>query len=208
HGDGGRLLRQGHPQGHRQHRHQGRGALPGVQRAAAEIRWTGSLQEAHVAVDALGTGEPGEQLLASVAQALETYRRIGHDLVVGPARRVPLDIALAVCARPGHQHGQILADLYRALGSGRLPGGRLGLFHPDELTFGEPVRLSRLVAVAAAVPGVESVTVTRLHRLFEEDRGEKEDGVLRLGPLEIATCDNDPDRPENGRLAISLGGAR
>ncbi|MEK8145439.1 hypothetical protein NKH18_40925 [Streptomyces sp. M10(2022)] len=31
-------------------------ALPGVQRAAAEIRWTGSVQEAHVAVDALGPG--------------------------------------------------------------------------------------------------------------------------------------------------------
>ncbi|MFF4564926.1 putative baseplate assembly protein [Streptomyces sp. NPDC001435] len=183
-------------------------ALPGVQRAAAELRWTGSVQEAHIAVDALGTGAPTERLLASVAQALESYRRIGHDLVVGPARLVPLDIALTVCARPGHQHGQILAELYRVLGNGRLPGGRLGFFHPDALTFGEPVRLSRLVAVAAAVPGVESVQVTRLRRLFDEDRGEREDGVLRLGPLEIATCDNDPDRPENGRLAISLGGDR
>ncbi|MFE0512687.1 putative baseplate assembly protein [Streptomyces sp. NPDC058964] len=183
-------------------------ALPGVQRATAEIRWTGSVQEAHIAVDALGAGAPDEELLASVAQALETYRRIGHDLVVGPARPVPLDIALAVCAVPGHQHGQILAELYRVLGSGRLPGGRLGFFHPDALTFGEPVRLSRLVAAAAAVPGVESVQVTRLRRLFEEDRGEREDGVLRLGPLEIATCDNDPDRPENGRLEIHLGGDR
>ncbi|MET8450503.1 putative baseplate assembly protein [Streptomyces sp. NPDC005209] len=183
-------------------------ALPGVQRAAAELRWTGSVQEAHIAVDALGTGAPTEELLASVAQALEAYRRIGHDLVVGPARPVPLDIALGVCAAPGHQHGQILAELYRVLGSGRLPGGRLGFFHPDALTFGEPVRLSRLVAAAAAVPGVESVQVTRLRRLYEEDRGEREDGVLRLGPLEIATCDNDPDRPENGRLEISLGGAR
>jgi baseplate J-like protein len=183
-------------------------ALPGVQRAAAELRWTGSLQEAHIAVDALGTGEPTEDLLASVTQALEAYRRIGHDLVVGPARLVPLDIALTVCARPGHQHGQILADLYRVLGNGRLPDGRLGFFHPDALTFGEPVRLSRLVAVAAAVPGVESVEVTRLQRLFDQDRGEREDGVLRLGPLEIATCDNDPDRPENGRLTVSLGGAR
>ncbi|MET9972954.1 hypothetical protein ABZZ80_45640, partial [Streptomyces sp. NPDC006356] len=87
-------------------------------------------------------------------------------------------------------------------------GGRLGFFHPDALTFGELVRLSRLVAVTAAMPGVESVQVTRLQRLFEPDRGEREDGVLRLGPLEIATCDNDPDRPENGRLAISLGGSR
>ncbi len=179
------------------------GGLPGVQRAAAEIRWTGSVQEAHVAIDAYGTGVPSPELLASVAQALEAYRRIGHDLVVGAARLVPLDIALSVCARPGHQHGQILAELYRVLGS-----GPHGFFRPDALTFGEPVRLSRLVAVAAAVPGVESVQVTRLRRLFEPDRGEREDGVLRLGPLEIATCDNDPDRPENGRLAISLGGAR
>ncbi|MEU6253117.1 putative baseplate assembly protein [Streptomyces sp. NPDC047043] len=182
--------------------------LPGVQRAAAEIRWTGSVQEAHIAIDSYGSAEPSPELLARVEQSLEAYRRIGHDLVVGPARLVPLDIELRVCAAPGHQHGQILAELYRVLGSGRLTDGRLGFFHPDALTFGGPVRLSRLVAVAAAVPGVESVQVTRLRRLFEQDRGEREDGVLRLGPLEIATCDNDPDRPENGRLAISLGGAR
>ncbi|MFI6655748.1 putative baseplate assembly protein [Streptomyces sp. NPDC050523] len=183
-------------------------ALPGVQRAAAEIRWTGSVQEAHVAIDAYGSAEPSARLLAQVEQDLEAYRRIGHDLVVGPARLVPLDLALRVCAAPGHQHGQILAELYRVLGSGRLADGRLGFFHPDALTFGEPVRLSRLVAVAAAVPGVLSVEVTRLRRLFEQERGEREDGVLRLGPLEVATCDNDPDRPENGLLAISLGGAR
>ncbi|WP_326609575.1 putative baseplate assembly protein [Streptomyces scopuliridis] len=188
--------------------------LPGVQRAAAEIRWTGSVQEAHVAIDALGNGDPSPELLDSVSYALESYRRIGHDLVVGPARNVPLDIALAVCAAPGHQHGQILAELYRLLGSGRLSGGRLGFFHPDALTFGEPVRLSGLVATAAAVQGVESVTVTRLNRLFHEspaghtdtDDTALEAGVLRLGPLEIARCDNDPDRPENGRLSIELGG--
>ncbi|MFD8922531.1 putative baseplate assembly protein [Streptomyces sp. NPDC059569] len=186
--------------------------LPGVRRAAAEIRWTGSVQEAQVAVDALGTADPSPELLDSVSYALESYRRIGHDLVVGPARNVPLDIALTVCAAPGHQHGQILAELYRLLGSRRLPGGRLGFFHPDALAFGEPVRLSRLVAVAAAVQGVESVRVTRLIRLFDEspdDDTALEEGVLRLGPLEIARCDNDPDRPENGRLSIELaGGAR
>ncbi|MEU1904048.1 putative baseplate assembly protein [Streptomyces hygroscopicus] len=200
-------------------------ALPGVQRAAAEIRWTGSVREAHVAIDAYGTGTPSPALLDSVAHALEGYRRIEHDLVVGPARAVPLDIAVAVCAAPGHQHGQILADLYRVLGNRRLPGGRLGFFHPDALTFGEPVRLSRLVAVAAAVPGVVSVEVIRLRRLwheglegpkepedgtsYETSHGEAlEEGVLRIGPLEIAQCDNDPDRPENGRLVIELKGDR
>ncbi|MFD7121775.1 putative baseplate assembly protein [Streptomyces sp. NPDC059922] len=194
--------------------------LPGVRRAAAEIRWTGGVQEAHVAIGALGNGDPSPELLDSVSYALESYRRIGHDLVVGPARNVPLDIALTVCAAPGHQHGQILAELYRLLGGRRLPGGRPGFFHPDALTFGEPVRLSRLVAAAAAVQGVESVRVTRLTRLFDEapahhadtdgtDGTALDEGVLRLGPLEIARCDNDPDRPENGRLSIELaGGAR
>ncbi|WP_051831111.1 putative baseplate assembly protein [Streptomyces violens] len=191
-------------------------ALPGVQRAAAEIRWTGSVQEAHIAIDAARTGEPTPQLLDSVAYALESYRRIGHDLVVEPARTVPLDIEIEVCAAPGHQHGRILAELTRVLGNRRLSGGRLGFFHPDALTFGEPVRLSRLTAVAAAVPGVESVRVTRLQRLSFQAHSQQgstdirdnralEDGVLRLGPLEIAVCDNDPERPENGRLVIDLG---
>ncbi|MGH3310062.1 MAG: putative baseplate assembly protein [Streptomyces sp.] len=186
-------------------------ALPGVQRAAAEIRWTGSVQEAHVAVDALGTGVPSPGLLDAVAQALEGYRRIGHDLLVVPARPVPLDIALEVCAAPGHQHGQVLAELRRVLGSRRLSGGRLGFFHPDALSFGQPVRLSRLVAVAAAVQGVRSVRVTRLRRMFEQDPDDHsalEAGVLRLGPLELAQCDNDPERPENGRLSLELGGGR
>lgn len=56
---------------------------------------------------------------------------------------------------------------------------------------------------------MESVTVTRLRRLFDEADGGAtalETGVLRLGALEVARCDNDPDRPDNGRLAIELAG--
>ncbi|WP_372445112.1 putative baseplate assembly protein [Streptomyces verrucosisporus] len=192
-------------------------ALPGVRRAAAEIRWTGSVREAHVAIDADGTGQAPAELLDAVAQSLEAYRLIGHDLVVGPARPVPLDIEVEVCVTPGHQTGRILADLRMVLGNRRLPGGRLGLFHPDALGFGEPVRLSRLVAVAAAVQGVESVRVTRLRRLFADSSTDApdpaggpvpDDGVLRPAPLEVARCDNDPERPENGRLVLRLGGTR
>ncbi|GAB2895346.1 putative baseplate assembly protein [Streptomyces mayteni] len=176
---------------------------PGVQRAAAELRWTGASREAHVAVDALGTADPTQRLLDAVAQRLEAYRRIGHDLVVRAATPVPLDIELTVCAAPGYQRGYVLAGLRRALGAA--PGG---FFHPDALTFGEPVRLSRLIALAAAVPGVSSVHATRLRRLFGQDEGELAAGLLRIGPLEIARCDNDPDRPENGRLSLVIGGGR
>ena len=130
-----------------------------------------------------------------MAHRLEPYRRIGHDLVVGPARLVPLEIGLEVRAVPGHQQGQIVGELYRKL---------LAAFRPDELSFGDPVRVSRLTALAASVTGVRSARVTRLRRLFAPDDGELDSGRLRLGPLEVAQCDNDPSRPENGRLDIDL----
>ena len=184
------------------------GRVPGVQRAAAAIRWTGSTQEVHVAVDPLGDADPDPVLLETVGHVLAAYRRIGHEVAVLPAASVPLDVELTVRIACGHQHGHVLAALRRVLGNRRLPDGRTGFFHPDALTFGEPVRLSRLVAVAAAVPGVESVRATRLRRLFRTDGGELTAGVLRIGPLEVARCDNDPDRPENGRLTFVIGGGR
>ncbi|MER7706362.1 putative baseplate assembly protein [Kitasatospora sp. NPDC097605] len=182
--------------------------LPGVRRAAAELRWTGSGQEAHVAVEPYGRATADTALLAAVGQGLEAYRRIGHELVVRPALLVPLDLELRICAAPGHQRGHVLAELRRVLGNRALPDGRPGFFHPDALGFGEPVRVSRLVAAAAAVPGVVSARVTRLRRQFGRDDGEPAEGLLRLGALEIACCDNDPDRPEHGRLSLVIGGGR
>ncbi|MFB7469383.1 putative baseplate assembly protein [Kitasatospora sp. NPDC056184] len=183
-------------------------ALPGVRRAAAELRWTGSVQEVHVAVEPHGQAAADSALLEAVGHGLEAYRRIGHDLVVRPALLVPIDLELRICAAPGHQRGHVLAELRRVLGSRARPDGRPGFFHPDALGFGDPVRVSRLVAAAAAVPGVVSARVTRLRRQFGRDEGEPAEGLLRLGALEIALCDNDPDRPENGRLSIVIGGGR
>ncbi|MFI1044901.1 putative baseplate assembly protein [Streptomyces griseoruber] len=174
-------------------------AVPGVQRAAADFRWTGTGQEVHVAVDALGTGAPGAKLLDRVAHTLDGVRRIGHDVVVRPATAVPVDLELKVCAAAGHQRGHVRDAVRRTV---------LALFAPDAVTFGDPVRISRVVAAAAAVPGVTSVLVTRLRRLFAPDAGELDDGLLRIGPLEVAQLEDDRDRPENGRLHIEIGGGR
>lgn len=186
-------------------------AVPGVRRAAAELRWTGAGYEVHVAVDAYRTGTPPVDLLETVAGVLRRRRRIGHDVLVEPARRVPLDIAIEVLPEPWSPRGDLLAELYHVLGrgarpaDGAAPGPRLGFFHPDALTFGTPIRLSRLVAVAAGVPGVRAVRVTRLRRLFgPADDTALTSGLLRIGPLEIAQCDNAPGRPEDGLLSIDL----
>ena len=179
-----------------------------VQRAAAKLRWTGSWYEVLVAVDPFGQEEADSELLDAITKRLHRYRRMGHDLVVKSARRVPLDIEMLVCVLPNYLRGHIKAALIDLFSNRTLPDGRKGFFHPDNLTFGEGVYLSKLVAVAQAVEGIESVHITRLQQFNEPDNQEIEKGVLPLGPFEIARLDSDPSVPENGKLTLDVRGGR
>ena len=181
---------------------------PGVQAAAAELSWTGSWYEARVAVDALGSEVPAVSLLDDVAQHLYVVRRMGHDLAVMPPRPVPLDVRVEVCVDPHHARGAVKAAVLEVLGTRRLADGRLALFHPDSLTFGTSVRLSRIVAAVQALEGVTSVEVTRLRRLDHPDAGELEAGVLVVRNLEVARLSGDASMPEDGRLVVVMGGGR
>ena len=64
------------------------------------------------------------------------------------------------------------------------------------------------MAAAQAVPGVESVQVTKLQRQFAAADRELENGVLPFGPLEVARLDNDPSFPEHGKLTLDMQGGR
>jgi hypothetical protein len=93
-------------------------------------------------------------LLEAVRQALHPYRRIGHDLSVASAVLVPVDLALAVEVGAEYVAGHVRAELLRVLGAGVRSDGRPGFFHPGNLTFGTPIRVSQIIAAVAAVPGV------------------------------------------------------
>jgi len=121
---------------------------------------------------------------------------------------VPLDIELQVCVLPHYLRGHVEAALRDAFSSRRRPDGGLGFFHPDRLTFGQGVYLSRLVAEAQGVAGVQSVRVATLRRLGGMDAGEISGGVLTIGRLEVAQLDDDPNFPEHGRLTLTLEGGR
>jgi hypothetical protein len=179
-----------------------------IQGAGASLQWTGSWYEAQVAVDPFGSEVVDERLRRQVEGRLHRYRRMGHDVKVHPAGYVPLDIELQVCVLPHYLRGQVEAALLDLLSDHRLPDGTLGFFHPDNLTFGEGIYVSKLVAAVQAVPGVESVRVTAFERAREGDQGELEAGVLPLGPLEVAQLDNDPNFPEHGTLKLVMGGGR
>lgn len=179
-----------------------------VQRAAATLRWNGGRYEALVAVDEFGKEEADPSLLSAIHRRLYRYRRIGHDLHVTSARLVPLLIEMHICVKSHYLRGHVKGELLDLFSDRVLADGRKGFFHPDNLSFGDGVYLSRLVATAQAVEGVESVEVTRLERLGEGPNGEIEFGVLPLGPLEIAQVDNDPSLPENGTFTLKMGGGR
>jgi predicted phage baseplate assembly protein len=179
-----------------------------VQRAGASLSWTGSWYAAQIAVDPLGSETADQYLLKRIKRRLHRYRRMGHDLEVQQAHYVPLDIALHVCVKPHYLRGHVEAALLDVLSNHRLADGTLGFFHPDNLTFGEGIYLSKLVAMVQAVTGVESVCVTTFERLGEGDQGERDAGLLPLGPLEVAQLDNDPNFPEHGKLTLALGGGR
>jgi predicted phage baseplate assembly protein len=181
---------------------------PKLQNASAELVWTGSWYEADVAVDPLGEESPPEALLEQIERFLEPYRRIGHDLDVLPAVYVPIKLELQVCILPDYQRGHVVAALLGVFSDRRLPDGKLGFFHPDNLTFGQSITVSSIVAAAMLVTGVECVTVTELHRLFETPNHELRDGVLPIANNEIAQLDNDPNFPEHGVLKITALGGR
>ncbi|MDC8757003.1 putative baseplate assembly protein [Janthinobacterium fluminis] len=188
-----------------------------IQRAAADLSWTGSWYEARVAVDPLGVETLVQPLREEIEAALQPYRRIGHDLAVVQARYVPISLTLHICVLAHYTRGEVRARLQQVLGNRQLPNGERGLFHPDRLSFGDGLHLSRIVAAAAGVEGVERVKVLRLQRLDVPDDPLAAtpqldpaiaEGTLALGPTEIAQLDNDPDFPENGALTLILGGGR
>ena len=182
-----------------------------VQRAAAELRWTGSWYEARVGVDTYGTFEPATGLLAAIDDRLQRYRRIGHDVAVVPATAVGLDIAMQICVAEGYRRSDVTRTLLGRLGNRRLADGSLGMFHPDAVTFGATVAVSVLVAAASAAPGVTSARVTRLRRYTEIDlppgtEDVPSGGLLTFAAAEIPRLDNDPAAPEHGILSLDVGG--
>ena len=177
-----------------------------VQRAAATFRWTGSWHTVFVTADRFG-GEPvDDRFEARLRSWLEKYRMAGYDLEVDAPVFVPLEIGLHVCALPGHFRSDVAKQVTAVLSDSVLPDGRLGLFHPDNLTFGQPVFLSAVLAAVHSVTGVQSVNVTAFQRQRQPQTSGLVSGSLPMGRLEIARLDNDASFPERGVLDLIFGG--
>ncbi len=178
---------------------------PGVDRAAASFRWTGSWYTVFLTADRRRGLAVDAEFERDLRRHLERFRMAGYDLEVDGPRPVALELALFVCIAPGYERSAVAREVLATLSNRDLPGGRRGFFHPDDWTFGQPVYLSPILAAVREIDGVVSVTAKRFQRWGQEENDELEKGVLKVDRLEIARLDNDPSLPESGLLELALG---
>jgi hypothetical protein len=176
-----------------------------VQRVAATPRWTGSWHTMFVTVDRLNAADVDTVFETKLRNCLERYRMAGEDLEIDAPRYVSLDIEIAVCIKPGYFFSDVKKDLLGVFSDRVLPNNQRGLFHPDNLSFGQPIYLSTLIAAAQAVTGVDSVMVKKFQRQHINSSDALTSGKLELGRLEIARLSNDPNFPERGSLTVTHG---
>lgn len=182
---------------------------PGAQRAVARRRWSGSWYAQEVTVDPVAAHANDPALLPGVIAALEVRRMAGIDVELERPVYVALEIGLGGCVLPGHLRADVEQLLLETFTSGLRRDGRRGFFHPDRFTFGQPLRLSDVVAAAMTVDGLAWVELTRFARAGAsafDAAASLAAGELPMAPRELLRCDSDVNNPEAGHIEISLGG--
>jgi predicted phage baseplate assembly protein len=177
---------------------------PGIQQAAATVRWTGSWYTVYVTIDRKDGKTVDDAFIAEIKTYLNCFRMAGYDIEVNGPLFVPLDVACNVCVKPGYFTMDVKKALLDTFSSREFNDGGRGFFHPDHFTFGQAVYLSRIYATAMAVEGVAALEVTKLQRLGKNAAGELADGKLGVGRLEVVRLDNDPNFPEKGKLEFTM----
>ena len=192
--------------------------LPQVESSVASFRWTGSWYTAFVGIQPadladLVNGPEGQielspSLQQTVLNFLMGFRLAGYDLEIRAPEFLALEIDLLVCAAPDYFRSDVQQAVLIALGSQLQPGGGKGLFYPGNFVFGQPVYASEVYAAATAVTGVESVVITKFVPFGQPDNGELAQGVIPVGPWQIAELANDPNFMERGVLSVTVRGGK
>ncbi len=168
-----------------------------VDRAAATFRWTGSWYTAFTTIDRHGGLDVDAAFRDEIIGYLDNFHVVGRDLEVDGPQFVSVELALTICVMRGFFRSDVEAALRKALAA---------FFAPDQFTFGQPVALSKIVAAAAAVDGVDGVTVDVLQRQGQPRTSGVASGLLPMSRLEIARLENSRNFPEHGTLTLVMRG--
>lgn len=182
--------------------------FPGVQKAVATFRWTGSWITVFLTVDRKGGLAVDDRFKEDMIRHLEKFRMAGHDLEVENPVYVSIDLTLTVCVRPEYVSDHVKDALLQRFGNSILPDGRMGMFHPDHLTFGQTIYPSAIYEAALSVEGVESVQIDKFQRQDKAGIVVLKDRNIAFERTEIPRLDNDPNFPDRGILLINPIGGR
>jgi len=181
-----------------------------IQKATSTFRWTGSWRTVFITADRLGGKKIDHNFENNLRNCLEKYRMTGFDLEIDEPRYVSLQIEMEVCVKPNFFRGTIRNLLAEAFSNQVLPNSKRGFFHPDNFSFGQPLYLSSLYAVAQGVEGVDSVSITKFHR--QDDLADNafniDKGKLEFARQEIARLDNNPNFRDRGLIHFVMKGGK
>ena len=179
---------------------------PEVQKAFAIIRYFYGWPTVFVSIDRKAGEVVNDNFKESIHCYLDKYRLAGYDLKIEGPVYVPLYIKLSICTKPGYFPENVKQKLLEAFSNQNGQDGTHGFFDPDNWTFGQPVSLSRIYQSAMSVNGVNTCYVEEFHRWGKVPNGELEKGMLVINYNELIRLDNDPNFPENGKIAFTING--
>ncbi len=174
-----------------------------VQRAGTQFRWTGSWQTAFVTPDPAGSVSVSDIQREAMAAQMDRFRQAGREVVVSDPVYADIDIKITICAQPHAYPAQVEARILTALlGTGKTPG----FFSEDNFTFGTPLRRSQLEATIQQVPGVKAVKSISLRRRGYFRWKELAGSYYPVNSSEVIRLENNPDKPEQGTLQLTMEG--
>ncbi len=179
-----------------------------IREARGTLRWTGSWYTAFVSVDAASGEIPPAKLISDTKNRLDLFRMAGVDLDVEGAIVVGLRIEMNICVDPDHFQSQVRDAVMRVFTSGNMCDGKRGILDPANFTFGQTIFASPLIAAAQAVEGVSSATLTVFERMDDPAFDGVSHGFLTMRRVEIARCDNDPNRLDRGIFVLHMDGGK
>ena len=177
-----------------------------VQRARGTSRWTGSWHTTFVAADAFGSSSLTADQRDSLSAWLDCIRQACRDVVVRDPNTVPIDLLIRICVEPSAHASQVALQVEEVLLGPGTARRVQGFFHPDNFTFGTPLRRAALEAAIQRVPGVRSVREMLVRLRGVRSFRRFSELTLPVGVDQVLRLDNDPLRPESGSLRLVMEG--
>jgi hypothetical protein len=179
-----------------------------VQRAHGTLRWTGSYTTAFVAADPLGAFTLTDAQRSGLEELMDCVRQAGRDVVVTDPNFIDIDLEITICVEPFAYPGQVRQQVFEVLLGRGGPRRIKGFFHPDNFTFGTPLRRSALEAAIQEVAGAKAVLQIRIRARGRRNLELFDDLLFVVHPNEVIRLENNPTRPERGSLRVlTEGGA-